>query len=37
MSRMWERLDMDPNDKETWNPWRGKLFSRIEDHSQVIR
>lgn len=24
MDRMWERLDMDPNDKETWNPWRGK-------------
>lgn len=24
MDRVWERLDMDPNDKETWNPWRGK-------------
>lgn len=23
MDRVWERLDMDPNDKETWNPWRG--------------
>ena len=26
MDRMWERLDMDPNDQETWNPWRGMLF-----------
>lgn len=25
MDRMWERLDMDPNDQETWNPWRGML------------
>jgi len=23
MERMWERLDMDPNDQNTWNPWRG--------------
>jgi hypothetical protein len=23
MDRVWERLDMDPNDQETWNPWRG--------------
>ena len=26
LDRMWERLDMDPNDQETWNPWRGMLF-----------
>ncbi|KAI4720331.1 hypothetical protein E4T48_03438 [Aureobasidium sp. EXF-10727] len=25
MDRVWERLDMDPNDKETWNPWRVHL------------
>lgn len=25
MERMWDRLDMDPSDKETWNPWRGML------------
>ncbi|KEQ74055.1 hypothetical protein M436DRAFT_45137 [Aureobasidium namibiae CBS 147.97] len=25
MERMWERLDMDPNDRETWNPWRVHL------------
>lgn len=24
MDRMWERLDMNPSDKDTWNPWRGK-------------
>lgn len=24
MDRMWERLDMDENNKETWNPWRGR-------------
>lgn len=23
MKNMWLRLDMDPDDKETWNPWRG--------------
>jgi hypothetical protein len=29
MDRVWERLDMDPNDRETWNPWRGKIHSLI--------
>lgn len=29
MDRVWERLDMDPNNKETWNPWRGKVFAHI--------
>lgn len=27
MDRVWERLDMNPNDKETWNPWRGMQLS----------
>lgn len=26
MGDMWERLGMDPDDKSTWNPDRGKSF-----------
>lgn len=27
LAGMWTRLNMDPNDKETWSPWRGKKFT----------
>jgi len=29
MERMWERLDIDPNDQNTWTPWRGMHITSI--------
>jgi hypothetical protein len=36
MDRVWERLDMDPNDQETWNPWRGTSLSLQSSSKQGL-